>query len=166
MRALLHRLKKVDLGYPLGANEVLPPSDSYTVHHALGIARAGGLDELRAFYASCDGVSLPDVHVGYFIKPVTKLGNVDPSSEPLRITGEYAGEVLPLGSDGGGGLFVLRRAAKGVLHLTPGPLERGVYDGKRGKVTLISGTLFAFLDRLALDLQAVVENQTRHRFMC
>jgi hypothetical protein len=161
---LLVQLSGLDFGYPLGANDLFPPQEAKVVEQALRVAEAG--DELGVFYASCDGVSLPDVHVGYFIKSVRKLRVVDTLSEPLTITGEFAGAVVSFGSTGGGGLFVLRRVTGDVLHLAPGPLENGIYDGKRGKVKRISGTFFGFLDSLKADIQAFVENRARHVFMC
>jgi hypothetical protein len=162
----LSRLKDLDLGYPLDTNEVLAPQQPNVVEHGLRAAQANHLEELKTFYTSCDGVSLPDVHVGYFIKSITRLGIVDPFSEPSEITGEFAGKVLSFGSTGGGGLFVLKRGTGDVLHLAPGPLEDGVYDGTRGKVKSISRSFFDFLDNLGADIQAFVENRTRHRFMC
>ena len=130
------------------------------------IAEAGDLAELRAFYFNCDGVSLADVHVGYFIKSVTKLRVVDTSSEPVEITGEFAGKVVSFGSTGGGGLFVLRMVSGDILHLAPGPLENGIYDGSRGKVKRLSGSFFGYLECLKDDVQAFVDNQSRHRFIC
>ncbi len=124
------------------------------------------MDELRALYACCDGVSLPDVHVGYFVKSVTNLGVVNRSSEPLELAGSFAGKVLSIGSTGGGGLFVLRRLSGEVLHLAPGPLHNGVYNGFRGKVKRVSASLFGFLDCLMADLKAFVEADTSHSFIC
>ena len=162
----LSRLDVLHLGFPVGANEILAIQPSIVVEHGLTVAQANDLEELEAFYAICDGVSLPDVHIGYFIKSITKLGIVDPFSEPVEITGDFAGKVLSFGSTGGGGLFVLRRKTGDVLHLAPGPLNDGVYDGTRGKLKRISGSFFGFLDILSADLQAFVENHTEHRFMC
>ncbi len=162
---LLGRLKDLDFGYPLGVNDVLAPQQSSVVEHGLRVAHASDLEDLRAFYTSCDGVSLPDVHVGYFIKSVTKLGIADPSSEPVEITGEFAGKVLSFGSTGCGGLFVLSRLTSDVLHLAPGPLDDGIYDGSRGRVKYISASFFGFLDCLIADIQAFVENQRSHSFI-
>ena len=163
---LLGRLRDLDFDYPLGANELLSPKQPNVIEDGLRIAEAWDLEEPRTFYTSCDGVSLPDVHVGYFIKSITILGIVDPSSEPVEIKGEFAGKVLSFGSTGGGGLFVLRRLAGDVLHLSPGFLDDGIYDCARGRVKHISGSFFGFLDCLMADIQAFVEKQTRHTFIC
>ena len=163
---LLGRLKDLDFGYPLGANDVLAPQQSSVVEHGLRVAHACDFEDLRAFYTNCDGVSLPDVHVGYFIKSVTKLGIVDLSSEPVEIKGEFAGKALSFDSTGGGGLFVLRRLSRDVLHLASCPLDNGICDGSRGRVKYISASFFGFLDCLMADIQAFVENQRSHSFIC
>lgn len=166
VQELLYRLKDLDFGYPLGPNELLPPQDTDTVENGLLLAQASNLSNLKEFYSNCDGVVLPDIHVGYFIKSVTKLGIVDPSSEPFEVSGRFTGTVLCFGSTGGGGLFVLRKITYEVLHFAPGPLDNGMYDGDRGRVKLVAPTFDGFLDCLAADIRAFVNNETCHRFMC
>jgi hypothetical protein len=163
---LVGRLKGLDFGYPLGINDIFPPQGANVIDKGLKDAGAWDFDELRTFYGNCDGISLPDVHVGYFIKSITKLCVMDTSSEPVKITGEFAGDVVSFGSTGGGGLFVLSKVSGDVLHLAPGPLDNGIYDGNRGRVKQISGSFFEFLERLNADIQAFVENDAGHRFIC
>jgi hypothetical protein len=166
LQYLLNQLDTIDLGYPVGENEVSQPLDNITVEERLRHAGAAEFDELREFYAHFDGLSLPDIHIGYFIKSVTQLGDLNLSSEPVRINGEYSDDILPFGSTGGGGLFVLRKATRDVLHLRPGLLEDGLYDATRGRADLIADSFFEFLDFLLADVQAFIENQTGHRFLC
>jgi hypothetical protein len=161
----LDQLKRLDLGYPLGANEILPPQLPDTVEDGLRRADVSDWDSFEEFYRNCDGLSLPDVHVGYFLKSITKLGVVDACSEPIEIKGEFSGKVLAFGSTGGGGLFVIRRASGDVLHLAPGPLENGIYDGNRRRVRQISGSFCGFLERLMADIQAFVSNQDDYDFI-
>ena len=64
-RQVLHRLKQIDLGYPLGENALNLPA---TEEQLLELVRRTGLakeSQLLSFYSCCDGLSLPDVHVGY-----------------------------------------------------------------------------------------------------
>ena len=57
LQVLLAELADLDFGYPLDTNEVLAPQLSPPKVPA-------GLEDL---YGVCDGVSMPDVYVGYFL---------------------------------------------------------------------------------------------------
>lgn len=71
--SLLGELASIDLGYPLGENVILPPHPREVVDHKFHSAGLASLNSLREFYRSCNGVKLPDVHVGYFIYALDRI---------------------------------------------------------------------------------------------
>jgi hypothetical protein len=165
LRSLLEMLRHIDLGYPMGINELFDPKPRLAVNERLsdlGLHRVAGLVQ---FYSNCDGVSLPDVHTGYFIKPIGQLTVSRPESEPTSINGQFAGDVQTIGSTGGGGLFVLRKKEQDILYLPPGPISRGVYDGTRACPKQIARHFDSFLDMLLGDLSAFVENTPNHTYI-
>ncbi|CAN5462176.1 hypothetical protein BH10PLA2_BH10PLA2_18740 [soil metagenome] len=166
MNSLLTKLKGIDFGYPLDNNEILPRSQARVAKNELDLIDCSNHDELRYFYENCGGVNLPDIHVGYFIKSLEKLVTINPSSEPTRLIGEFADNVLSFGSTGGGGLLVLRKLPCDILHLAPGPLHNGTYDSNRGRATKIANSFLAFLEILLSDVRAFVENQRNHHYFC
>jgi len=162
---LVSRLYEIDFGFPLGENKVAPPQLSRIVEEVFDHPSLRPFGVLWDYYAHCDGFSLPDVHVGYFIKPVSKLIVVDPESEPTEILGPFAGKVLVIGSTGGGGLFAIRSNVLDVLYLPPGPLHSGVYDGTQTSARVLASDFTSFLDTVKEDLRAFVEDTPKHRFI-
>ena len=104
MEDALEELRATDLGYPQGENTLRPAADPASLAE---LASRAGLDAgspLLALYRACAEVSLPDVHVGYFLHaPDLVLRGLE-RGEPRRLTGPHAREVLVFGTDGGGGL--------------------------------------------------------------
>lgn len=158
----LEELKGIDFGYPLGTNTFLAPQPSRMVEETLAAVGLRSDAPFVEFYSRCDGLSLPDVHVGYFIKPLAKLLADRPDSEPSELIGPFAGKVLSLGSTGGGGLFVLHFPEKDVLYLPPGPLHNGVYDGSEGHVKRLAPDFPSFLSLLLADIEAFVKDKPHH----
>jgi hypothetical protein len=161
---LLNELSRIDFGYPLGANVVPPQQKPSAVAQILGQLGLDPWPEIREFYCLCDGISWPDVHVGYFMKPLARLAEVKPDSEPRRIVGTFSDEVVTIGSTSGGGLFVLARTAGQIFHLPPGALHSGVYEDER-LIKQIASDFSEFLEALLKDLAAFVTGTPAHRFM-
>ena len=161
----VEKLKEIDLGYPLGANVVHAPEPGTSIGDVLVEAGLEQSAAIRDFYHYCNGVSLPDVHVGYFLKSIAKLAERRPDSDPQSIAGSFSGEVASIGSTGGGGLFVVHKKSGNILHLPPGPLHSGVYDGTSTRVTLVAYDFGLFLEALARDVTAFVDGNTSHRFI-
>lgn len=162
VQQLLEEMKGIDFGYPLGTNTAFAPQPSRMVDATLAAVGLRSDARLREFYSSCDGLSMPDVHVGYFIKPLAKLLATRPDSEPGELIGQFTGKVLSLGSTGGGGLFVLRLPEHDVLYLPPGPLHNGVYDGSEGQIKRLAPDFASFLGLLLADIEAFVKDKPHH----
>ncbi|MDR3620843.1 MAG: hypothetical protein P4L85_15940 [Paludisphaera borealis] len=83
LTAILDELAGIDLGYPMGENTISPPkSGAVALLAEAGLSAISGLNEL---YSACDGISMPDIHNGYFIKPLQRVLEYDPASEPRTI---------------------------------------------------------------------------------
>lgn len=165
VKTSLEQLRDRDFSYPLGVNTVFDPQPSAIVEHCLRSFNLTPIRGLTDFYVECDGVSLPDIHTGYFIKHVRGLTCSRPESEPTRITGQFAGEVQTFGSSGNGSLFVVRRIEQDVICLPPGPLHDGLYDATRARATRIAPDFPVFLDALLADITAFVNNTPRHKYI-
>jgi hypothetical protein len=163
LATILGELALIDLGYPLGENTISPPRPGAIV--LLGESGLSGVGGLADLYSACDGISMPDVHTGYFIKPLRGALNYDPSSEPLTILLGTEIPVVPLGSTGGGGLFVVERQGGRVFHLPPGPLHDGCYDGHQTNVRVVAKDISHFLGLIVDDAEAFVRDDRGHRYL-
>jgi hypothetical protein len=156
-------LATFDFGYPLGENTVFPPKPAAAEALAeAGLDRISGLSDL---YSACDGISMPDVHNGYFIKPLRKVLGYDLTSEPKTVLLDNEIPVLSIGSTGGGSLFVVDREGGRVLLLPPGSLRDGRYDGRHTKVEVVAQNIPLFLDRLIDDAAAFVRDEHGHQYL-
>lgn len=157
MEAALAQLRTIDLGYPQGENVVQVGAEPNAVAEMAAGAGIPLLSPLVHFYRHCGGVSLPDVHVGYFVHPPELVVRGRQQGEPQRLTGTYDRAVIVFGSDGGGGRFVIGTDGDGeVLYLGEGRVEDAVYDGWNGDVRVLSESLNGFLDRLLADVEAFI----------
>jgi hypothetical protein len=163
LATILDELAVIDFGYPPGENTISPPRPEAIA--LLAEAGLAGVEGLADLYSACDGISMPDVHTGYFIKPLLRVLNHDSSSEPLTILLETEIPVIPLGSTGGGSLFVAERQGGRVLHLPPGPLHRGCYDGRQTNVRVVAEGISHFLDLVIEDAEAFVRDEQGHRYL-
>lgn len=157
VRALLAELSTQDFGYPIGVNEA---RDRAIQRHDLPA-------QLRPLYAVCDGVSMPDVHVGYFIDSAASAAFAVKRGDPTQIRGTDTVEIDVFGSDGGGGRFALDRASGAVYYLpSAGEVRAGVYieDDVASRVK-IAERLIDFLWLLQKDLQAFVDGRTDHTYL-
>lgn len=163
---LLAELRSLDLGYPLGENIiVLPAQPTENVEKVLRELDVLHFSAVSDFYRLCDGISWPDVHNGYFIKPLEKLIESNPDSEPNRTVGSRSEPVLTVGSTGGGDLFVLGKSSQQILLLPPDWLVSGVYrDTNHGIRTLASG-FTEFFAACVDDLAAFVHDTPGYVFL-
>ena len=163
MKEELVELAKIDFGYPLGENVVhaadrpdgLPPVFS----------SIDGSRWLASLYCACDGLSFPDIHNGYFLKPLWRVISFDRSSEPDIVVLDREIRVLPFGSMGDGSLFVVQCEQGGVMLLPPGSLNDGRYDGRGTKVSEVATTVPHFLELLLADLTAFVNDDNQHTYL-
>ncbi len=165
MEVLLDELSKIDFGYPLGTNAIRSVARPDTVADVLTAAGECAVKWLVPLYSACDGLSFPDVHVGYFIKPLQRVISFDRSSEPDTLLLDREIAVLPVGSTGGGGLFVVRCEDGCVLLLPPGPMKNGRYEGTKAKVKEVAKTVPEFLELLLADLRAFVNDDRQHAYI-
>jgi len=155
---LLNELAEIDFGYPLGENIIRSPKNKDIVQLSLSNVGYSNDKTLYDFYLTCDGLSWPDVNNGYFINSIEKFNGKELLQKmvPVKITGAYADSIMVFGSDGGGGLFAIRKSQNDILYLPTGPVKNGVFDGNAGKVQKIGDNFSEFLKRLLDDLRAFV----------
>lgn len=165
INADLLRLRTIDLGYPQGENKILVPTAADVIETSLMNADLLHHQDIRTFFNACNGMSLPDVYVGYFLNKVESLAPKGKPYEVLEVLGSFAGGVVVLGSSGGGDLFVLRRNDNDVLLLPPGLVSNGAYDNTDARGSQLATGFGSFLQRLAEDVRAFVNNKPGHRFM-
>jgi hypothetical protein len=163
LKSMLEELVSIDLGYPQSENRIFPPQ-SHDAQNALAKARLSEFKELVEFYSACDGLSLPDIHNGYFIKTLGKLLAPD-SSEPNTVLLESETTVIPFGSTGGGDLFVMEKTNGSVQFLPPSSLEEGHYDGRLVSARLVADSFSHFLEKLLTDVQAFVNGEEKHQYL-
>ncbi len=163
IKAKLPDLYAIDFGYPLGDNLVRDANRPNGLPETFVSKR--GANWLASLYLACDGLSLPDVHSGYFLKPLDRVLSFDLSSEPDTVVGEQELAVLPFGSTGDGSLFVVDCDRGRVLLLSPGPMREGRYDGLKGKVKEVAATVPQFVERLCCDLQAFINDDQQHNYV-
>lgn len=157
VRAEIEKLSTLKFDYPIGVNELFPPSQQ----------TAGVPPELKPLYEVCDGLSAPDIYVGYFLDRAARVCSVRERGEPTRIEGRQTAPITVFGSDGGGGRFALCHADNSVLYLpSGGSVEQGAYhEDSMVESRRVGDDLAGFLDRLASDIAAFVANKVSHRYM-
>lgn len=161
----LQELAQADLAYPPGNNTVHPP---VTVERLSVVASSLHLrQEVVGLYQVCDGLSLPDVHNGYFIHPIDQIQRSSQSGGPMAIDGgPYRGPIVVFGSHGGGGLFAIRAAEGDVLLLEGGAVRHSVYEDDGGRrVVKVADSFEGFLIRLLDDTAAFIEDRRGYRYM-
>jgi hypothetical protein len=123
-------------GYPPDDHVVYGPTSPDDLQALVANGAVDVPDELIGFYRHIAAVSLPDLDNGYFIHSAAHVsqglaGRV--GSDVIQVAHEsFHVPVVQIGSDGGGGLYVLERGSGGrVLYLPVGELRDGVYTGNR-----------------------------------
>ena len=166
LRILLDRLPDIDVGYPLGVNKIHPHAQDAELPSAAceKIKCLNARKELTSFYGYCDGFSLPDVHVGYFVKQAEKLAP-DRSSDPDVLLLEERIAILSVGTTGGGDIFAMNCDSGEVYLLPPGPVHNGQYIGEGRSVRTIANSLEVFIDRITSDVRAFVVGDAKHSYI-
>ena len=164
MTHFLDELKTIDFGYPLGDNSIRVVKRTDQFMATLSQGGVCAVKWLHDLYSVCDGLNLPDIHVGYFLKPLNRVVAFERSSEPDTVLLDCEIHVLPIGSTGGG-LFVVDCDKGCVLLLSPGLLVNGRYDGRNSKVTVIATSVIHFLELLLGDLKAFVNDDSSHTYL-
>jgi hypothetical protein len=154
----LVELGRLEFGYPLGVNEVREP---------LPIKASGIPSFLDQIYNAFDGLSLPDIHIGYFIDSASRTASAPERGEPSFIVCDTELPIHVFGSDGGGGRFAVGLSDGAIYYL---PSSGSVRDGKyiadcASKVRRLSSNVSGFLDLLRKDIHAFVQDEKGHRFM-
>lgn len=154
----LAALKSIDLGYPQGSNEVRPPLKRLPSEIP---------DALKALYSEFDGLSMPDVHVGYFIDPASRVVSASERGEPEHMANSNNCRFRVFGSDGGGGRFVVEILNGAVLYLPSSGLvrDKGFYPVPESPVRHLSASVNGFLRLLFNDVHAFVCDDRDHRYM-
>lgn len=158
IRADLASLALQDFGYPLGTNEVR--ERSLLQHGPLPV-------QLDILYDAFDGLSLPDVHVGYFIDSVSRAGTASQRGEPTALANDQQLQVHVFGSDGGGGRFAVGLNDGAVYYLpSSGAVREGnFHEDINAHVRRVAASVSDFLIRLREDIHAFVEGNNEHEFM-
>lgn len=113
--------------------------------------------DLLDFYQVSGGITLPDVETGVFVhSPKVVLRELERGA-PVRVNAPREMEVVPFGSDGGGGLFALDRADGSVWYLPPGLVESGSYSTDSSEFRQVSTNLISFLRDILRTVAAFVE---------
>lgn len=160
---LLIAFQNLDLGYPTGENVLHSPVGSAGRQELIVRSNLAGFVDLSDFYSVCDGLSWPDIHNGYFVKRLREIGAARPSSEPSHVQG--IGDVVTVGSTGGGGLFVMRRDTRSVLLLRSGTLTNGTYITSTDNAQAVAADFQSFCNLLLRDLRAFVKGDSSHRYL-
>ena len=166
IRVMLDKLKDLDFGYPIGENIIYPPGNQTLVKDISTKLGEQIPTSIVEFYAHCNGISLPDVHNGYFIHSVDLILRGIERGEPVKVSGIESYPVVVFGSDGGGGRFVTRLGnSEEVLYLPIGAVRNSTFDGKATPVKSLSLHFEGFLMRLLTDVEAYIQNNPRHQYM-
>lgn len=163
---LLAQLGQLDLGFPQGDNVVRPAPSLEALDLLVAQAYIERSSPLVAFLQECNGLSFPDVHVGYFIHSVEQMLHGFRSGEPRQVSGNEPLTVLVFGSDGGGGRFALQvQGGCAVFYLPVGAVRDGVFDGKHTAIRRLAPDFPEFLRLLLADLRAFVEDRPAWQYM-
>jgi hypothetical protein len=155
VRSDLAMIAQQDFGYPLGTNELRPPAA-----HVPNTMPAA----LHALYRACDGLSLPDVHIGYFLDTAERAATAAQRGEPTQVAGA---PVHVFGSDGGGGRFALGLQDAAVYCLPSSGAVRGGHfiDDADAPAHKLAANVRELLERLAADVHAFAIDDGAHRYV-
>jgi hypothetical protein len=164
---LIKRLNAIDFGYPSGGNVIHPPASEELLEALSTKAKVPKTSTLSLFYSRCNGVDLPDVHVGYFIHSIELVIRGIQSGEPLRIL-QSSGEtgIVIFGTDGGGGRFAMKLDESGeILYLPVGRVIDSTFDGQQTPARFIADDFLTFLERLNSAIAAFIDNDTDWKYL-
>lgn len=120
---------------------------------------SGYFPDYKEFYETCNGVTIADVHGGYFLHSLEIIVRNFNGGEPVRIAGLSAGDILVFGSDGTGRSFaVYADERQEVIYLKEGRVEISTYYERPGQVEIVADDFCQFLDRLLGDVKAFIND--------
>lgn len=157
VRVLLKEFESQDLGYPSGVNHLREKASSF--HR---VPR-----DLQQLYSVCDGISLPDIHNGYFIESAERIASSSERGEPTEIQGKTKTAIYVFGSDGGGGRFALGTKDHAIYYLpSSGAVKNGVFiEDTVTTARTLATNLIAFLWLLKSDIEAFVHGDEHHSYI-
>lgn len=161
----LELLEKIDLGYPKIENEILPVATPELLDAISETFSAKLPEQFAQFYRNCGGLSLRNIHNGYFIVPLHIILKSAELSLPVKISGKNSGNVIPFGSTMGGEMFALRADTGQVVFIPEGLVENGVYYEKDDEIKVIANDFYGFLDRLMTDVKAFINRDEDWDYM-
>ncbi len=162
----LSKLRQIDLGFPQGENVLRKGATPEAIASLLERSELRPTSQLVRFLQHCDGLSFPDVHVGYFIHEAGKIALGATSGEPREVRDDRRRKIVVFGSDGGGGRLAIESdLGEQVLYLPAGAVHEGVFDGINAPVRELAADFSGFLQRLLADLTAFVEDRPGWRYM-
>ncbi len=154
----VNRTLSVLAGQHGGPNELRAP---------LGRAVPGVPEPLSGLYEVCDGLSWPEVHVGYFLDPAERVASAASRGEPGLVSGTRSFPVQVFGSDGGGARFALG-TADGAVYLLPSGgavIDSAFLETRTSAVRLVGPNVLEFLQRLKGDLDAFTFQTPGHVYL-
>lgn len=155
-------------GYPPDSNVVVTKSRTGRV--GLDGEGHGDADVLPVavseFFDLVEEVSLPDVWNGYFLGPVSRVIASYTGSAPrwLTVRGQRM-EIVVIGSDGGGALFVVGVEDGSVMRVEGGAMNDGVLGVARDdQVRHLAPSFAGFLELFAGELESFGEGTSTPSF--
>jgi hypothetical protein len=146
IRELLAELSALAEAVPEHVAWADPQSNRVELEDAAGsgdaLATVEGSNGLRELYAECREIVLADVGNGHFVHRAIHVLVDLARGAPVRTLGRHSLEVIPFGSDGGGGRYCLDRASGGIYYLPPGREEDGTYESDAPAFGLVSNSEF------------------------
>lgn len=156
LTSLLADLSTMDLGYELGANIVRQPAKTLPRIPA----------QLEPLYAVCDGVSMPDMHVGYFIDNAQRVSEAASRGEPVTMSGASTRAIAVFGSDGGGSRFALSLGDGAIFYLPLAGVEKRQFvEDELVSAHRIAASVIEFLELVNADVRAFVRGDRAHRYV-
>jgi hypothetical protein len=165
VKDLLSELSMIDFGYPIGNNALGQSGEPIEVAKSLQEAGITCTAQLRAFYEASDGLSWPGVQNGYFLRAHSAVGAVSDAYEVTKVKGHAGGEVVVLGSSGGGDLFAIRKREADILFLPAGRIEDNTYYDRDSRVRIIAPDVDGFVELLTRDLEAFIRGDANHQYI-
>jgi hypothetical protein len=118
-------------------------------------------EAIKRFFDTFAKLALPDVWNGYFIGPPSWIVSVYQAAEPRAVEDPNGvREVIAVGSDGGGGLFVSLRSRDSPIYLLPPSRIRGgnylPLQGVPLENLKVANTFDGFLEEIISRLEETV----------
>ena len=163
----LDALQKFDHGgFMSRENKLLDPPDPKLIEDFSSKMSIQLPDELKDFYLNCGGLRMADVHNAYFLMELTTIMDADKLELPTKVSGMYNEVVIPIGSDGGGNLFVLRIGQeKDVLYIQEPWVEDSTAIIDDIDTRVVADSFNGFLERLLLEARAFLRNDSTWKYL-